>query len=70
MTITECQFRVMPIGSRYQPQYLASNGLWVWANSTAYATPREAKAAAYKLAARWLGKAGNTARVHDLPHGD
>ena len=70
MNTTERHFRVMPIGRRYQPQHTNTEGRWVWATSKAYDTPREAKAEAYRLAARWLGKAGQTARVLDIPHGD
>jgi hypothetical protein len=70
MTPTERHFRVQPIGSNYQPQYSTIDRLWVWEGSTVYPTPREAKAAAYRSAARWLGKPGNIARVLDIPHGD
>ena len=70
MTSTERHFRVMPIGGNYQPQHTNIERRWVWATSKTFPTPRQAKAECYRLAARWLGRAGQTARVLDIPHGD
>lgn len=63
-TATERRFRVQPIGGRYQVQH-ALGSRWVWGSSIAHETPREARAEAFRLAARWLRKTGNTATVED-----